>query len=48
MRFVSKVDGWMIPVMIVTIAGMIWALIAPANKAGFLSAIDNSTRRDET
>ena len=75
----------MIPVMIVTIAGMIWALIAvmivetpwptrdplsspalsldrlkvsygpkkhvlisPANKAGFLSAIDNSTRRDET
>jgi len=28
MRFVSKVDGWMIPVMIVTIAGIIWALIA--------------------
>jgi membrane protein YdbS with pleckstrin-like domain len=28
MRFVSKVDGWMIPVMVVTVAGMIWALIS--------------------
>ena len=28
MRFVSKVDGWMIPVMVVVIAGTIWALIA--------------------
>jgi membrane protein YdbS with pleckstrin-like domain len=28
MRFSSKVDGWIIPVMVVTIAGMIWALIA--------------------
>ncbi len=25
-----------------------YVLISPANKAGFLSAIDNSTRRDET
>jgi len=28
MRFVSKVDGWMIPVMLLTIGGMVWALIA--------------------
>lgn len=28
MRFVSKVDGWMIPVMVATVAGTIWALIA--------------------
>ena len=28
MRFVSKVDGWLIPVMVVTFAGMIWALIS--------------------
>ena len=28
MRFVSKVDGWMIPVMVMAVAGMIWALIA--------------------
>lgn len=28
MRFVSKVDGWIIPVIVVAIAGMISALIA--------------------
>jgi len=28
MRFASKVDGWMIPVMIVAVAGMIWSLVA--------------------
>ena len=28
MRFVSKVDGWIIPVIVVAIAGTIWALIA--------------------
>jgi len=28
MRFVSKVDGWMIPIIIVAIAGTIWALVA--------------------
>ena len=28
MRFVSKVDGWVIPVMLVAIGGMIWALIS--------------------
>jgi membrane protein YdbS with pleckstrin-like domain len=27
MRFVSKVDGWIIPVMLVAIVGVIWALI---------------------
>ena len=28
MRFVSKVDGWVIPVMLVAIGGMIWALLS--------------------
>ena len=28
MRFASKVDGWLIPVMIVAVAGMIWSLVA--------------------
>lgn len=28
MRFVSKVDGWMIPVMLVAAAGMVWSLVA--------------------
>ena len=28
MRFASKVDGWMIPVMIVAAAGMVWSMVA--------------------
>ncbi len=28
MRFVSKVDGWIIPVVLAAVAGTIWALIA--------------------
>ena len=28
MRFVSKVDGWVIAVMLVAIGGMIWALLS--------------------
>ena len=28
MRFASKVDGWMIPLMVVVVAGMIWSLVA--------------------
>ncbi len=28
MRFASKVDGWMIPVMVLAVGGMIWSLVA--------------------
>jgi len=71
MRFASKVDGWIIPVIVLlfsifarthyTIAHHAlsldrlkvfygkkkFVLISPADKAGFLSAVERSTRRNE-